>query len=127
MALRECKLCGKVFTVGSPQYCYDCIRKLGDLYGSVHEYMRDHEDEVFDISTLAAGMDVDPVYIKALVDLGYITSLMQENDTDREQRKKLAEEFSRELGKITGKINAVKKTGNKSIFYGGERYSRRKS
>lgn len=115
MPLMECRLCGRVFTEGGRKnVCPKCLRRLGDLYAEVHEYMRDHEDEEFDIDRLAEDMDANPVDIQALVDLGYIErdlGLYGHRDTER---KKLAEAFSHELDKMKKKVTT----------YGGEIYSR---
>ncbi len=95
--------------------CPRCLRRLGELYGRVHEYMRDNEDEDFDINTLADDMDESPADIQALVDLGYIERDLSKygaNDTDR---KKLAQAFSHELDKMQRE---------KTMFYGGEIYAR---
>ena len=113
--LKSCRLCGKVFAVNSTNYCHDCRKKLGELYSSVHEYMRDHDEEEFDIQKLAEGMDVDPAYIKALVDLGYINRV-DEDEKRRAQRRKIAAALSKELNIQKDKI----------VSYGGGIYSRRK-
>ena len=116
MRLRQCKLCGKITTADSG-ICSDCVKDLGELYGSVHEYMRDHKDEKFDMEKLSEGLDIDPVYIKALVDLGYIEAIIpEEEDMNQKQRHKLAEAFSKELGKFQKA---------KITTYGGEIYARK--
>ena len=117
MTLRKCRLCGKVFAVGSPQYCGDCIKELGELYNFVHRYMRDHDDETFDIEKLSGDMNIDPAYIKALVDLGYIESKEKHDNIDENRRKKLAAAFNEELEKMQKE---------KVMFYGGEVYARKK-
>ena len=118
MGLKKCRLCGKVFAIGSAKYCGDCIKGLSKLYGSVHEYMRDHYDETFDIEKLSEGMNVDPAYINALVDLGYIDSTIRQDNIDENRRKQLAAAFNSELEKMQK---------DKAVFYGGEVYSRKKS
>lgn len=116
MNLRQCKLCGKITTADSG-ICSDCVKDLGELYGSVHEYMRDHKDEKFDMEKLSEGMNINPLYIKALVDLGYIKAVISEEDKTHEQRHKLAEAFSQELGKFQKP---------KITTYGGEIYARKR-
>ena len=116
MPLMECRLCGKIYTQGGRQgVCPECLKRLGDLYSLVHEYMRDHEEEKFDVSTLADDMGVSAVDIQALVDLGYIERDMQLYGTRETARKKLADAFGQELDKMEKK---------KLMTYGGEIYSR---
>ena len=116
MPLTKCRLCGKIFTDGGrDNVCPLCLRRLGDLYGEVHEYMRDNEDEDFDVYKLAEALNVSTADIQALVDLGYIErdlALYGKNETDR---SKLAEAFSAEIDKMNR---------NKLTTYGGDIYAR---
>ena len=116
MPLTKCRLCGKIFTDGGrDNVCPLCLRRLGDLYGEVHEYMRDNEDEDFDVYKLAEALNVSTVDIQALVDLGYIErdlAMYGKNETDR---SKLAEAFSAEIDKMNR---------NKLTTYGGDIYAR---
>ena len=116
MPLIECKLCGRVYTEGGRMgVCPRCLRRLGDLYAEVHEYMRDHEEEEFDINSLAEAMEASTKDIKALVDLGYISRDLKGYD-DEEDRKRLAQALTEEMNKIGGK--------HKLTTYGGDIYSR---
>ena len=116
MPLMKCRLCGKIFTEGGrDNVCPLCLRRLGDLYGEVHEYLRDNEDEKFDVHKLAEAMDVSTVDIQALVDLGYIERDLGLYGTRKTDRSKLAEAFSAELDKMNK---------NKLITYGGDIYAR---
>lgn len=116
MPLMKCRLCGKIFTDGGrDNVCPLCLRRLGDLYGEVHEYMRDNEDEEFDVYKLAEELNVSTADIQALVDLGYIErdlAMYGKNETDR---SKLAEAFSAEIDKMNR---------NKLTTYGGDIYAR---
>ena len=116
MSFTKCRLCRRVFTEGGRKsICPSCIRRLDELYGSIHEYMRDHEDEEFDIHNLAEETDAKPADIQALVDLGYIErdiALYGKKDTDR---SRLANAFSRELDKMSR---------NRLTTYGGDIYAR---
>ena len=119
MDLSECRLCGRVIAAGENKVCPDCRIKLGELYGSVHEYMRDHKDEDFDIEKLSEEMNVDPIYIKTLVDLGYIEAVIKKKGMNTEQRQKLATALTNELDKFH--LNRPKVT-----TYGGEIYARKR-
>ena len=115
MPLIECRLCGRVFTHGGRKnVCPMCLRRLGDLYAEVHEYMRDHEEEDFDINKLSEWMDISPVDIQALIDLGYLTRDLRDEDEDR---RRLAQALSGELAKMD-------KEHHKLTTYGGAIYSR---
>ncbi|MBQ3655058.1 MAG: hypothetical protein II954_11690 [Synergistaceae bacterium] len=115
MPLMECRLCGRIFTEGGRKnVCPKCLRRLGDLYAEVHEYMRDHDDEEFDIDRLSDAMDASPMDIQALVDLGYIERDISLYGTRETKRKQLADAFSHELSKMKRGITT----------YGGEIYSR---
>ena len=117
MPLIECKLCGRVYTEGGRMgVCPRCLRRLGDLYAEVHEYMRDHDDEEFDINSLAEAMGASIADIKALVDLGYISRDLKGYDQDEEERRKLAQALTDEMSKIGGR--------HKLTTYGGDIYSR---
>ena len=116
MPLIKCRLCGNIFTNGGrDNVCPLCLRRLGDLYAEVHEYMRDNEDERFDVYKLAAALDVSTVDIQALVDLGYIERDLALYGTRETERGKLAQAFSTEIDKMNR---------NKLTTYGGDIYSR---
>ena len=116
MPLMKCRLCGKIFTDGGrDKVCPLCLRRLGDLYAKVHEYIRDNEDEDFDVHSLADALDVSTVDIQALVDLGYIErdlTLYGARETDR---SRLAQAFNAEIDKMSR---------NKFTTYGGDIYAR---
>ncbi len=115
MPLMECRLCGRIFTEGGRKnVCPKCLNRLGNLYAEVHKYMRDHDDEEFDIDRLSDAMDASPVDIQALVDLGYIERDISLYGTRETDRSRLAQELSEELGKMKRGITT----------YGGEIYSR---
>ena len=58
MALIECKLCRRIYNGFEGQrVCGECIRRLEEIYGHVHEYMRDNQDRDFDLETLADEME----------------------------------------------------------------------
>ena len=118
MELKRCRLCGNVYRANDSdtfRICRNCKHRLDDIYGRVHEYLRDNEDEDFDIYKLGEAMDIDAADIQALVDLGYLERDLKtyggRGTTDRE---KLAAEFNDQLAKM-------KKA---PVSYGGERYAR---
>lgn len=116
MALVECKLCRRIYNGFEGQrICANCIRRLEEIYGHVHEYMRDNQDKNFDLETLADEMDISPVDIQALVDLGYIERDLQTYSRDKKgTRQKLAEAINAEAEKLKRNITT----------YGGILYAR---
>ena len=117
MALIECRLCRRIYNGFEGQrICGNCIRRLEDIYGRVHEYMRDNQDKNFDLDTLADEMDISPVDIQALVDLGYIERDLQTYGREKKgTRQKLAEAISGEVEKLRR---------NNITTYGGVIYAR---
>ena len=119
MALVKCRLCGMLYdapNIPKHKICPNCIRRLDELYGHVHEYMRDNEDENFDIYKLAEAMDLDTADVQALVDLGYIERDLQTYSRKRRgPRGELAD-------KINGELDKMRR--NKVTTYGGVIYSR---
>ncbi len=118
MPLNECKLCRKIYNGFEGQkICPACVRRLEEIYGRVHEYMRDNADKDFDIDTLADEMEISPVDVQALVDLGYIERDLQTYSRDKKgSRQKLAEAINGEVEKLKRNITT----------YGGVIYSREK-
>ena len=117
MPLIECKLCRRIYNGFEGQrVCGDCIRRLEEIYGHVHEYMRDNQDRDFDLETLADEMEISPVDIQALVDLGYIERDLQTYSRDKKgTRQKLAEAINVEVEKLKR---------NNITTYGGVVYAR---
>ncbi len=119
MPIVRCKLCGNLFNSERRKYCPNCIRRLDELYGRVHEYMRDNDDENFDMYTLADDMEISTADVQALVELGYIERDIQTYGKNKKSdRQKLAEEFNDELERMRQ---------NKITTYGGVIYSRDKN
>ena len=115
--LTECKLCRRIYNgLEGQRICGDCIRRLESIYGRVHEYMRDNQDKNFDLDMLADEMEISPVDIQALVDLGYIERDMQTYSRDKTgTRQKLAEALNVEVEKLKR---------NNITTYGGMIYAR---
>ena len=133
MALVECKLCRRIYNGFEGQrICANCIRRLEEIYGHVHEYMRDNQDKNFDLETLADEMDISPVDIQALVDLGYIERDLQTYSRDKKgTRQKLAEAIHAEAEKLKRNITTYggvlyardshKKDDNRQYVYDGQK------
>lgn len=116
MALTECKLCKKIYNGFEGQrICAQCIGRLESIYGRVHAYMRDNQNRDFDLDTLADEMDISPIDIQALVDLGYIERDLQTYSREKKgTRQKLAEAINGEVEKLKRNITT----------YGGVIYAR---
>ena len=121
MELKKCRLCGSVYRAedyDSYRICRSCKHRLDDIYGRVHEYLRDNEDKNFDIYELGEAMDISTADIQALVDLGYLErDLKTYGARGMTDREKLAAEFGSELTKM-------KKA---PVSYGATIYSRDKN
>ena len=116
MAFLKCRLCGKLFTSGGRNnICPLCLQRLDELYGYVHEYMRDHKDEEFDVYKLSEATGIDLADIQALVDLGYIERDLGLYGTRETERSRLAKAINGEIDKMNH---------NKLTTYGGEIYAR---
>ena len=85
------------------------------LYAVVHEYLRDNEDEDFDVYHLADAMDVSPVDIQALIDLGYLERDLGLYGKHETARSRLAHAFTNEIDKMRR---------NKLTTFGGQVYAR---
>ena len=116
MALIECKLCKRIYNGFEGQrICGHCIQRLENIYGRVHAYMRDNQNRDFDLDTLADEMDISPLDIQALVDLGYIERDLQTYSREKKgTRQKLAEAINGEVEKLKRNITT----------YGGVVYAR---
>lgn len=115
--MKRCRLCGNLyrsFSENDKRICKRCRHRLEDIYGRVHEYLRDNEDEDFDIYKLGEAMDISTADIQALVDLGYLERDLKTYGNKATEREKLAAEFNDELEKM-------KKA---PVTYGGEKYAR---
>ena len=121
MGLVRCRFCGMLYESNAPRYkiCGNCRKRLDKLYEHVHEYMRDNEDENFDIYNLAEEMGIGTADVQALVDLGYIERDLQTYSRKKTSlREELLDEFNNELDKM--------RKGNVTT-YGGTIYSRDKA
>ena len=87
------------------------------LQGHMDMVCEKNADKDFDIDTLADEMDISPVDVQALVDLGYIERDLQTYSRDKKgSRQKLAEAINGEVEKLKRNITT----------YGGVIYSRDK-
>ena len=139
MGLVKCRMCGMLYESGHQTYriCRKCQQRLEELYGRVHEYMRDNEEEDFDIYNLADAMDISTMDVQALVDLGYIERDLQTySKHKRGSREVLAAKLNNELEKMKrenvttygGVVYArdkEKKNDNRQYVYDGQKTSRR--
>ena len=127
MLLKSCKLCGKVFNYeGGPiKVCFDCFRRIEDVYARSHEYLRDNNEEKFDFVKLSDAIGADPRDVQELVEMGWL-------DRDLELYKKKKGKYS--LGSeesIYSSSNFLNVSGehekkrHKQTSYGGEIYQRK--
>ena len=139
MGLVKCRMCGMLYESGqqSHRICRRCRQRLEELYGRVHEYMRDNEDEDFDIYNLADAMDISTADVQALVDLGYIERDLQTYSKNKKgSREVLAAKLNNELekmkrenvttyGGVVYSRDKEKKTDERQYVYDSQKSSRR--
>ena len=117
MPLVSCKLCGRAFVSDRNKVCYDCMRRLEEIYAKAHEYLRDNCDENFDVIETAEALGVSSLDIQMLVELGYFERDFQTyGRKDKTRRQMLAKMFEEELQKMKN---------NDITTYGGIVYDRR--
>ena len=125
MALGTCKLCRKIFTpelgkVGS-KICPDCRDRLEKLYTEVHDYLRDHSKDEFNVEMVANELHADIRDVQELVDLGYL-----DRDADGDasaydpKRDRLVKAFEASIDKL--KASAAAAAAFKPVSYGQEVY-----
>lgn len=133
MALRECKVCNSLYDDKSKirseknAVCPNCRMKLEGTYNRIHNYIRDHEDQITtDITDikklahrLAADTDTDIEELQLLFELGWFERDIQTYGLAVSARQILAGEFSDELGKMIERKKA-------HYTYSGRYYSRRR-
>lgn len=103
----------------------------------IHDYIRDKglSKEDFNPEELAHELKMNPRSIKLLLEMGFMDRDIQVySQTDRQRRKILFEELSKEINKMNkrhAKINTETEAGveikikSKSVSYGGRIYKRR--
>ncbi len=132
--LRECKSCGKVFNSRGRKVCPDCMMRLEELYSYIHDYLRDHDDD-YNVETLAEAMDINPVDVQLLVEMGYIERDLQTYSKKKQgMRQKLADELNHELDKMRkenvttygGMIYSRDKDDERQYVYDGQKNMRRR-
>jgi len=114
--LRNCRICGKLFThFRGPDACDSCKVKLDEVYHRAREVLRDAEPgQEYDNISLAEKLDVETVMIHILAEEGLF-----ERDGLRlsggDERKALAMEFEMELRKKEQE-KSEKKAGPGGMF-----------
>ena len=122
--LKSCKLCGRAFNSEGLNVCITCFRRLEDVYTHAHDYLRDNNDEKFDMVQLADLIGADPRDIQELLEMGWldrdIELYMKKNNKGEgftSPRQSMAQKFGSELDKM--------KMKSKRTMYGGEIYQRK--
>ena len=115
MDITGCKLCGRIVNASGTQICRNCMHRLEREYSDIHNYMRDNQDETFNIERLSEDLDINPADIQMLIELGYIDREIQRNSERERERKELAGMFANELEDMKKK---------KVTTYGGAKYAR---
>ena len=127
MPLLTCRLCGKIFNSSGGRTCQACHSRLDDLYPLVRQYLRDNAKTVFNVETVAEGMEVDIRDIQGLVDLGYLDrDIAGQGSPEETKRQKLAQELENSVKQM--KEASARQDAAKSVAasYGQQRYGDKK-
>ena len=127
MLLKSCKLCGKVFNYegGPVKICPDCFRRIEDVYSRSHEYLRDNDDENFDVVQLSDAIGADARDVQELVEMGWLDRDLRLYKSGRMRHNLDAEILQDSPHKIFNINNDDDKKRHKQTSYGGEIYQRR--
>ncbi|OPZ41018.1 MAG: hypothetical protein BWY99_00182 [Synergistetes bacterium ADurb.BinA166] len=128
MALKPCKICGRLYDSARGKYCPQCLQEIDELYPKVREYIRDQKGAEYSVDSLSEEMEIDILRVQALVDLGYLdrNTMGNAGALDEEQRKKemLAQMLKKSLS-ATEK-DRPQEEQKKHRTYGQEIYGTRK-
>ena len=128
MALKPCKICGRLYDSARGKYCPQCLQEIDELYPKVREYIRDQKGAEYSVDSLSEEMEIDILRVQALVDLGYLdrNTMGNAGALDEEKRKKemLAQMLKKSLS-ATEK-DRPQEEQKKHRTYGQEIYGTRK-
>jgi hypothetical protein len=128
LALKPCKICGRLYDSARGKYCPQCLQEIDELYPKVREYIRDQKGAEYSVDSLSEEMEIDILRVQALVDLGYLdrNTMGNAGALDEEQRKKemLAQMLKKSLS-ATEK-DRPQEEQKKHRTYGQEIYGTRK-
>ncbi len=128
MALKPCKICGRLYDSARGKYCPQCLQEIDELYPKVRESIRDQKGAEYSVDSLSEEMEIDILRVQALVDLGYLdrNTMGNAGALDEEQRKKemLAQMLKKSLS-ATEK-DRPQEEQKKHRTYGQEIYGTRK-
>ncbi|MBP9957824.1 MAG: hypothetical protein KBF14_05165, partial [Synergistaceae bacterium] len=111
MEMTKCILCGKVFGSAGKKACSSCRKEMDTLYEKARNYLRDHPKEELDAQKLAVVMDVDPQWIRLLIEEGRFVKDHPADDSkedlkddsaelsDERKKQRLLEEFQKTVTK----------------------------
>ena len=139
MEMTKCILCGKVFGSAGKKACSSCRKEMDTLYEKARNYLRDHPKEELDAQKLAVVMDVDPQWIRLLIEEGRFVKDHPADDSkeglkddsaelsDERKKQRLLEEFQKTVTKPSGtaeKQSSEDQSSSQAMKYGRERHSR---
>ncbi len=128
MALKPCKICGRLYDSARGKYCPQCMQEIDELYPKVREYIRDQKGAEYSVDSLSEEMEIDILRVQALVDLGYLdrNTMGNAGALDEEQRKKemLAQMLKKSLSATES--DRPQEEQKKHRTYGQEIYGTRK-
>ncbi len=122
MDITGCKLCGRVVSAEGNRICPNCMHRLQEVYSQIHNYMRDNQEDKFNIESLSEDLDVNPADVQMLIELGYIDRKLAEDSRTERAKRKIAGMLS---GHVYGDEDDDEDTKHRRIMtYGGEKYAR---
>ena len=112
---------------------------MDTIYEKARNYLRDHPKEELDAQKLAVVMDVDPQWIRLLIEEGRFVKDHPADDSkedlkddsaelsDERKKQRLLEEFQKTVTKPSGtaeKQSSEDQSSSQAMKYGRERHSR---
>ena len=121
MAWRRCKICQGFYDdkayYARKGLCFNCMSKLEEVYGKVHDYLKTHHElRTFNAEMIAREIKETPEDVENLFELGFLERDFQTYNGIKTERQELASKFKRELN--------VMSRQRRHITYGGIIYDR---
>jgi len=125
MALVTCKICGRLFNSPCGELCTRCLDGIEAVYPRIREFIREQpKKESLSIERIAKVMQLDPLYIKSLVEMGYLDQYADRLKSEKEEEEKKKEVVFRCIRESMSVRPAQQhvQQGKQSKMYGQDRY-----
>lgn len=125
MTLITCKICGRLFNSLRGELCTRCLDRIEAVYPRIREYIRERPmQESLSIEGIATVMQLDPLYIKSLVEMGYLDQYADRFKSEKEEDEQKKKVFFRCIREPMSVQSAPQhaQQGKRSKMYGQDRY-----